>query len=80
MRRSCFQLLEISYPESPLMRECTHFQDVQVELQRRNSEMSVRSSTTPPSMLALPSFRNEVEPSHAEIQRRMMSDLTTTTW
>uniref|UniRef100_A0A7S3L297 Uncharacterized protein n=1 Tax=Amphora coffeiformis TaxID=265554 RepID=A0A7S3L297_9STRA len=89
-RRSCFHLLELAYPESPLSRECTQFQDVQVELQRRNSDLSVRSSTTPASlnlppptppraatmMMAPPSPRNQVEPSHADIQRLMMSELS----
>ena len=93
MRRSCFHLLELAYPESPLSRECTQFQDVQVELQRRNSDLSVRSSTTPASLATMnppspysprnttmmmppPSPRNNVEPSHADIQRHMMSELS----
>jgi len=92
MRRSCFQLLELAYPESPLSRECTQFQDVQVELQRRNSDLSVRFSTTPTSLVAMNpisptsprntmlmaplSPRNDMEPSHADIQRLMMSELS----
>ena len=65
-RVSCFTLLQKACSDNPLLqqKECELHQDLQGDyLRRRNSDASVRSNTV-----------HDAEPSHAELQRRLMAN------
>ena len=66
-RRTCFELLErgMCPPDSPLMKDCSRYQHIQTELQRRNSDLPQR-----PQILTANPRSDEL--SHADIQRLMM--------
>lgn len=72
-RRTCFELFERNMcpPDSPLMQDCSRFRNVQVELQRRNSDASVRILPSNPSSTTT---NKDNELTHADIQRLMMNN------
>ena len=79
-RRTCFELFEkgVCPADSPLMKDCSRYQGVQVELQRRNSDVASGLGPRPRRvMLAANPRSDQPELSHADIQRLMMNDSPT---
>lgn len=83
-RRSCFAMLDKVCPHSPLPRECERYQDIKVELQRRNSDRDNHSiafaGMNPMEAAAAKAARERGALHHAQIQRRMTSDRKKTIW